>query len=124
MQPVKATAQSPSASGTQSATIPISAGTYEILAVSASIGGTEAILAVVPVVMYGNVVFESEGHTAGTTQDLAISDVLASGISTEISRISGQVPKVIVGPGQIKSYMQHQEGFEHSIVVTYRRLHV
>lgn len=120
MQIVSHTKESTSSATTASATIPVVSGNWEIVSLSIANNSGDKAAAVVPLISTGWVQFEPEDR--GGNWD---SPKLAQGYATTYVQMVMQGTRVIQGPGNIKSYMDHQNtigAFKHTMCVVMRRL--
>jgi hypothetical protein len=116
------TSEATAAVGMVSTTIPIPAGVWEISALHVVLGGSVAVVTVTNAHGNGSVRFEREDQYVGSESDLRQAQRLVNGHCTLLHALVMGSPKIVVGPGRIKSYIIHETSVAHTLTATIRRL--
>ena len=111
-----------SAGAVHSATIQAGSGMWEITSLSVIIGGSTIIATTVPLFGTGEVRYEDKDQTSGTLTAQKHAMRLMHGRCSLLIPMIMEGSKVVIGPGQIKSYIEQRYANEHTLTATYRRV--
>ena len=115
-------AQELGSAGVHSATLQLGYGTWEILSLGVIIGGDVTIVTTTTVRGIGDVRFENDYQQDGSYKSTKGAQRLLAGACTILTPMIMDHATIVVGPGQVKSYIQQDASAQHTMTVVFRRV--